>query len=349
MAFNLRTTTQVESNKTEDQLRALLNGYTGNIKSVATQIRDASVRCIAAKRTSRYVSLMQNEQLVDHDPYLQGIVDKLRKDKPNYSLHDIHVGLEGVVEDYSKKVSTFAQTLITTVKNYSVTVFDLFVKKLRINKDVDTSKFTELDSSMRMVVMSYGDYAELANPIVNNIGVVAKDVQSILPLLTKLRNQLSKKEDVKETLGQLNKVVREGVLAKFLTEHKLVEFTYGTDTNGTEGLIGVGPSRRLNRIEESSILSEVGWNDVDKVKNAVVFKNAESVSKMISQLYKLSVDIMDEGRRLSSDYCVRDPYTCTAVVKFGSIISQEVNLYTKVFDLCWTTALRVSQACLIEG
>ena len=176
MALNLRTTTQVESHETEDQLRALLNGYTGNIKSVATQIRAAAVRCVTARRAARYVALMQSEDILTPDAYLQGIVDKLRKDNPKYSLHDLHVGLEGVVEDYSKKVSTFAQTLITTVKNYSVTVFDLFVKKLRMNKDIDTSKFTELDSSMRMVVMTYGDYAELANPIVNNIGVVVKDV-----------------------------------------------------------------------------------------------------------------------------------------------------------------------------
>lgn len=347
MALNLRTTTQVESHETEDQLRALLNGYTGNIKSVATQIRAAAVRCVTARRAARYVALMQSEDILTPDAYLQGIVDKLRKDNPKYSLHDLHVGLEGVVEDYSKKVSTFAQTLITTVKNYSVTVFDLFVKKLRMNKDIDTSKFTELDSSMRMVVMTYGDYAELANPIVNNIGVVVKDVQSILPILTKLRNQLKDKEDTKDALEQLNKMVREGAVAKFLNEHKLVEFTYGADTNGTEGLIGVGPSKRLVKIEESNVLSEVGWNDVDKVKNAVVFKHAESVSKYINQLYKLSVDIMDEGRRISTDFCVKDPYVCTAIVKFGSILSQEINLYTKAFDLCWTTALRVSQACLI--
>jgi len=197
------------------------------------------------------------------------------------------------------------------------------------------------------VVMTYGDYAELANPIVNNIGVVVKDVQSILPILTKLRNQLKDKEDTKDALEQLNKMVREGAVAKFLNEHKLVEFTYGADTNGTEGLIGVGPSKRLVKIEESNVLSEVGWNDVDKVKNAVVFKHAESVSKYINQLYKLSVDIMDEGRRISTDFCVKDPYVCTAIVKFGSILSQEINLYTKAFDLCWTTALRVSQACLI--
>ena len=347
MALNLRTTTQVESHETEDQLRALLNGYTGNIKSVATQIRAAAVRCVTARRAARYVALMQSEDILTPDAYLQGIVDKLRADNPKYSLHDLHVGLEGVVEDYSKKVSTFAQTLITTVKNYSVTVFDLFVKKLRMNKDIDTSKFTELDSSMRMVVMTYGDYAELANPIVNNIGVVVKDVQSILPILTKLRNQLKDKEDTKDALEQLNKMVREGAVAKFLNEHKLVEFTYGADTNGTEGLIGVGPSKRLVKIEESNVLSEVGWNDVDKVKNAVVFKHAESVSKYINQLYKLSVDIMDEGRRISIDFCVKDPYVCTAIVKFGSILSQEINLYTKAFDLCWTTALRVSQACLI--
>lgn len=347
MALNLRTTTQVESHETEDQLRALLNGYTGNIKSVATQIRAAAARCVTARRAARYVALMQSEDILTPDAYLQSIVDKLRKDNPKYSLHDLHVGLEGVVEDYSKKVSTFAQTLITTVKNYSVTVFDLFVKKLRMNKDIDTSKFTELDSSMRMVVMSYGDYAELANPIVNNIGVVAKDVQSILPILTKLRSQLKDKEDTKEALEQLNKVVREGAVAKFLSEHKLVEFTYGVDTNGTEGLIGVGPSKRLVKIEESNVLSEVGWNDLDKIKNAVVFKHAESVSKYINQLYKLSVDIMDEGRRISTDFCVKDPYVCTAIVKFGSILSQEINLYTKTFDLCWTTALRVSQACLI--
>lgn len=347
MALNLRTTTQVESHETEDQLRALLNGYTGNIKSVATQIRAAAVRCVTARRAARYVALMQSEDILTPDAYLQGIVDKLRADNPKYSLHDLHVGLEGVVEDYSKKVSTFAQTLITTVKNYSVTVFDLFVKKLRMNKDIDTSKFTELDSSMRMVVMTYGDYAELANPIVNNIGVVVKDVQSILPILTKLRNQLKDKEDTKDALEQLNKMVREGAVAKFLNEHKLVEFTYGADTNGTEGLIGVGPSKRLVKIEESNVLSEVGWNDVDKVKNAVVFKHAESVSKYINQLYKLSVDIMDEGRRISTDFCVKDPYVCTAIVKFGSILSQEINLYTKAFDLCWTTALRVSQACLI--
>ena len=347
MALNLRTTTQVESHETEDQLRALLNGYTGNIKSVATQIRAAAVRCVTARRAARYVALMQSEDILTPDAYLQGIVDKLRKDNPKYSLHDLHVGLEGVVEDYSKKVSTFAQTLITTVKNYSVTVFDLFVKKLRMNKDIDTSKFTELDSSMRMVVMTYGDYAELANPIVNNIGVVVKDVQSILPILTKLRNQLKDKEDTKDALEQLNKIVREGAVAKFLNEHKLIEFTYGSDTNGTEGLIGVGPSKRLVKIEESNVLSEVGWNDVDKVKNAVVFKHAESVSKYINQLYKLSVDIMDEGRRISTDFCVKDPYVCTAIVKFGSILSQEINLYTKAFDLCWTTALRVSQACLI--
>ena len=347
MALNLRTTTQVESHETEDQLRALLNGYTGNIKSVATQIRAAAVRCVTARRAARYVALMQSEDILTPDAYLQGIVDKLRKDNPKYSLHDLHVGLEGVVEDYSKKVSTFAQTLITTVKNYSVTVFDLFVKKLRMNKDIDTSKFTELDSSMRMVVMTYGDYAELANPIVNNIGVVVKDVQSILPILTKLRNQLKDKEDTKDALEQLNKMVREGAVAKFLNEHKLVEFTYGADTNGTEGLIGVGPSKRLVKIEESNVLSEVGWNDVDKVKNAVVFKHAESVSKYINQLYKLSVDIMDEGRRISTDFCVKDPYVCTAIVKFGSILSQEINLYTKAFDLCWTTALRVSQACSV--
>ena len=347
MALNLRTTTQVESHETEDQLRALLNGYTGNIKSVATQIRAAAVRCVTARRAARYVALMQSEDVLTPDAYLQSIVDKLRKDNPKYSLHDLHVGLEGVVEDYSKKVSTFAQTLITTVKNYSVTVFDLFVKKLRMNKDIDTSKFTELDSSMRMVVMTYGDYAELANPIVNNIGVVVKDVQSILPILTKLRNQLKDKEDTKDALEQLNKMVREGAVAKFLNEHKLVEFTYGADTNGTEGLIGVGPSKRLVKIEESNVLSDVGWNDVDKVKNAVVFKHAESVSKYINQLYKLSVDIMDEGRRISTDFCVKDPYVCTAIVKFGSILSQEINLYTKTFDLCWTTALRVSQACLI--
>ena len=347
MALNLRTTTQVESHETEDQLRALLNGYTGNIKSVATQIRAAAVRCVTARRAARYVALMQSEDVLTPDAYLQSIVDKLRKDNPKYSLHDLHVGLEGVVEDYSKKVSTFAQTLITTVKNYSVTVFDLFVKKLRMNKDIDTSKFTELDSSMRMVVMTYGDYAELANPIVNNIGVVVKDVQSILPILTKLRNQLKDKEDTKDALEQLNKMVREGAVAKFLNEHRLVEFTYGADTNGTEGLIGVGPSKRLVKIEESNVLSDVGWNDVDKVKNAVVFKHAESVSKYINQLYKLSVDIMDEGRRISTDFCVKDPYVCTAIVKFGSILSQEINLYTKTFDLCWTTALRVSQACLI--
>lgn len=348
MAFNLRTTTRVESNKTEDQLRAMIDGYNGSVKSVLMQIRGVSTRCVTAKRAARYVSLMQDDSIVKPDAYLQNIVDNIKKDKPDWSLHDINVGLEGVVDDYSKKVSTFAQTMITTVKNYAVTVFDLFVKKLRINKAIDTSKFTELDSSMRMVVMTYGDYAELANPIAERIGVVAKDVQSILPLLTKMRNALMKKEDAKEILQSITDIVHKGQLVSFLRDHKLAQFTYDTDTNGTEGLINIGQSPRLAKIEESYILSEAGWNDVDKVKNSLILKNAEEINKQISNLYKLAVDIMDEARRISTNFCVQDPYTCTALVKFGSIISQEVNLYTKVFDLCWTTALRVSQACTIE-
>lgn len=351
MAINFRTTPKVDSDRDYHAIAKSLKAIDAKLPQIHNELRVATNKCIGVKSTMRYIDQMGSTKPHESDPKIEGIIASLRQAKPECSLHDIHSGLEGVLEDYSKKVATFAQTMVTTVKQYSTGLFDLFVKKLRINKSIDTSKFVGLDAAMSMVVMTYGDYCELGHPIVEKSANMVKEIQAWFPSLGRVKKALKNGDnaELQQKMAELTGKIHEGELISYLKDHMLVTFSYGPGVNGTEGLNKIEITERFKKLESSQVLNEAGWDDVDKLKNSTVLQNVEDINKNINNLYKCSIDLMDEVRRISEAFCVKDPYVCAALVKYGSLVAQMVNCYTKAFDMCWTTCLRVSQACLVEG
>ena len=357
MAISFNVTASKESLRDIGLIEEDLVKLRQSLPAMHTSLRNdctAMVNCkLAQKKVDRLatVGCVSLEQIASSSSEVRGVINSVMAGNKDYSLHDIHSGLEGAVEDYSKKITTFVQTMTSTVKQYSTGLFDFFIKKLRVNKSIDTSRFVEIDTSMRMVVMTYGDYCEIGNPIVDGSKNQVKALQAWLNVLGRIRNEFSKSNDdgIKAELKNLTEMLHDGEMMKYLKTRSLVELTFGEpDVNGIEGLVKVVPSNRFNNLEVSQTLLEAGWTDVDQVKESLVLKNAEGVSRDFRSLYQITVDIMDEVRRISTDYCTKDPYVFAALVKYASLVAQMVNIYTKAFDLSWTTAMRVCQACLIE-
>lgn len=301
---------------------------------------------ICASETIRFKRFMK---LIDQ----YGMTDYVKSSIPvkvtaDMTPHDAYCALEGQLDEYAKRVITYAQTLIGTIKRYAADVNNVFVKKLNVSKCVDTSKLVSVDGSMQMVVMTYADYAEIAHPIVEKTQEYIKELYDVMPALTRVRKCIEKGESTANELKTLTGIVRDGKFARYLTDHNLADIEIGEDSSGTYGIVNVIPSKRLTELEESQTLSAAGWSDVDRVKNSLILKNAEDISKQLSAMYKVTADIMDEARRISNSLCVKDPYACTVLVKYSSMLAQMANIYTKVFDMCWTTCLRVTQACYVE-
>lgn len=353
MGINFRTMHQKDSARDLKHISCSLNKLDRQMLSDHTMFRIAASKCMLAKRSLRYIDRMGNLKACDQNPGLQEFVNKLRESNPKMTLHDVHKGLEGILEDYAKKVTTFAENMVTTVKQYSVGLFDLFVKKLRLTNKIDTSKFVGIDGSMTMTVLTYGDYCEIGHPIVEKSQEIVKDIGSWGASLGRVRKGLKENstEQIKKSMSELTKKIQNGPLAKYLQDHMLVDFQFGIDQNGNgdEGLVRIEASKRFKELEQPQQLNQAGWDDVDKLKNSIVLQHPDEMNKTFNQIYKYSIDLMDETRRISNEYCIKDPYVCAALVKYASLVAQMVNCYTKAFDLCWTTCLRVSQACLVES
>ncbi len=350
MSFHLRTTTKVDSPRDFKNIAADLKKLDKQLPHIYTDIRVASCKCTMAKSTMRYIDRMSTTEHIRNEQ-LENVIAALKASNPNYTLHDVHVGLEGILDDYAKKVATFAQTMVTTVKQYSVGLFDLFVKKLRLTNKIDLSKFVGINASMRLVVIKYDEYCAIGNPIADKSALVVKDVADWNASLGRVRKALQTDNDeaLKKAMSELTKKIHEGFLISFLKDSGLAEFEFGMSPgNGEQGLNKVVTTDKFNHLEQPYVLSEAGWNDVEQLKSALIIQRADDVSKNINQMYKLSMNLMDETRRISTDFCVKDPYTCAALVKYASLVSQMINIYTKAFDMCWTTCLRVSQAGIIE-
>lgn len=305
--------------------------------------KHVSINASETIRMKRFMKMIDQYGLAEH--VRSAIPVKVT---PDMSPHDAYHALEGQLDDYAKRVVTYAQTLISTVKRYAADVANVFVKKLHVSKTVDTSKLMSVDGSMTMVVMSYADYAEIAHPIVERTQEYLKELFTVLPCMTRVRKAIEKNESVGNALKELTAIVRDGKFARYLMDHSLADIEIGEDSSGTYGIVNAVPSKRLSELEESQTLAAAGWSDVDKVKNSLILKNAEDISKQLSEMYKVTSDIMDEARRISNSLCTKDPYACTVLIKYGSMLAQMTNIYTKVFDMCWTTCLRVTQACYLE-
>lgn len=353
MGINFRTMYKKDSARDSKHFVCSLKKLEKELRSTHTEFRIAAGKCMVAKRSMHYIDSQSSLKSCEKDPNLRIFIDALREQNPQLSLHDVHAGLESILSEYAKKVSSFAENMVTTVKQYSVSLFDLFIKKLRLTSKIDVEKFVGLDGSMTMTILTYGDYCEIGHPIVEKSQEVVKDVSSWGASLGRVKKALKENnnDQIKKMMKELTGKINNGPLVKFLKEHLLVEFQFGVDPNGSgdEGLVRIEVSKRFKEMEQPQQLNEAGWDDVDKLKNSLVLKHSEELNKTFSMLYKYSIDLMDETRRISNDYCVKDPYTCAALVKYASLVAQMVNCYTKAFDMCWTTCLRVGQACLIES
>ena len=355
MALTFNTSKSTESLRDYTLITKDMDASSKKLTSEYMQFIIAASKSIVAKRCLRHIDSMGSVEGYHGDPNIVKVIDSIRETNPSASLHTIYVGIEGILEDYAKKVTTFAQTMISTVKQYSGNLFDLVVKKLRINKAIDTSKFVQVDASMRMVVMSYGDYVELGEAIGSGSEDVAKQIRTWFSLLTSIKQHMAAGEtnSAREVLCTFVKGVSNSLLFNYLSEHSLVEFVFdpkgATQPDGTTGIVKVNPSKRFQELEQSRLIGDSGWSDVDRIKGAKVLKNAEQISKSINSLYKTVVDFMDESRRISNESCVKEPYICASLIKYASLLAQMVNVYVKTYDMCWTTCLRVCQACMIES
>jgi len=354
MALNFNTTKKPESSKDYVAIAKDMDSVSRKLSEEYSGFRIASAKFVTAKQVLTHIDRIGSVENYHGDERIVKIIDSIRTQKPNHSLHDIYVGIEGVLEDYAKKVTTFAQSMVSTVKQYSGSLFDLVVKKLRINKAIDTSKFVQIDTSMRMVLMTYGDYVELGETIGANSVDVDKQIKSWFSVINTIKKQMAggNTSEARETLGQFVKNINASILVSYLKYHGLIDLefdmTAASQPDGSTGLVKVSPSKRFNELEQSRLISESGWTDVDKIKNAKVLKDAETISKSINGLYKTVVDFMDESRRISNESCVKEPYICASLIKYSSLLAQMINVYVKAYDMCWTTCLRVCQACMIE-
>jgi len=351
MAITLKTTVAKESSGSVNSIESCLGLLGREIRAQYHQIRDLANKCTSIKCLMDIVN-HHSEVGIESLPCIESLKQEARL-SDNPSVREVYVGAEGVLEDYAKKVATFAQSMVSTFRKYNTGLFDLVIKKLRVNKAIDTSKFVQIDTSMRLVVMKYEDYTELGEGAGTHSADMASEISGWFGYLNTIKKNLEdgKADDARAKLGEFVKSVNSSLLVTYLKDHKLVDFivdSVGEQTDGSGGLVKASPSKRFGELEQSYLLSEAGWTDVDKIKNAYVLKHAEEVSNNISKLYKTAIDFMDEARRISGDSCVEEPYICVSLIKYASLIAQMINIYVKTYDVCWTTCLRVCQACMVE-
>ena len=191
MALNFNTTKKQESSKDYTAIAKDMDSVSRKLSEEYSGFRIASSKFIVAKQVLTHIDRLGSIENYHGDERIVKLIDNIRLQKPNHSLHDIYVGIEGVLEDYAKKVTTFAQSMVSTVRQYSGSLFDLVVKKLRINKAIDTSKFVQVDASMRMVLMTYGDYVELGETIGNNSVDVDKQIKSWFSVINTIKKQMA--------------------------------------------------------------------------------------------------------------------------------------------------------------
>lgn len=353
MALSFSSNAIASSNREPDAILRDMETISDSVRIEYHKFRDMSAKCQAAKGIMTYIDKLGSVENYNGDPKIKSMIDRIKSTNPRYTSHDIYVGIENVLEDYAKKISAFSQTMVSTIRKYSSSLFEFTMKKLRVNKAIDTSKFVQIDASMRMVVMSYGDYVELGDDTRRRTEEINSQISTWFGTITNIKKLLAdnKLDKAKVVLGNFVKAINESILVKFLKDSNLIELVFdtsGSQVDGSIGIVKVNTSKRFDNLEQSSILGEVGWGDVNRVKSATVLKDSEEISKCINALYKTIVDFMDESRRISNESCVKDPYICSALVKYSSLLAQMANIYVKTYDMCWTTCLRVCQACMVE-
>ena len=325
---------------------AAFNASMTEFKHSCTQVIEANAQF---KSVADGLALVKNgcfdeaKQNAACSPTLEG----LAANNPKYSKLDVVSALEGTLEDYAKKVVDYAASMISHIKNYATNLQALFTRKLRTIKSIDFRKFAGVDTSMRMVIMTYGDYMEL-HMMCQRADKYAFEMDTLQTELGKLSKNLADGTDTADQIKAIRDFLVEGNLATELRTASLTDFSFDEENSETAAVTGVTDSARFKSLEESRTLSAAGWN-FERVIDAIRYYNSDYSVTHYNSMYSKLVDFIEECRRISSLYCVKQPTVCAMLTVFSTVLAKQINIYTRVFDMTWNTAIKLVPACYSEN
>lgn len=346
MAMNFKTTQSTESLHTLQTLSKWAEDKS-EFETACAEYSAEAAKCIELHKVLSETKKTLNADAARKCELCKDAVNELIGVKPNYTPADVCMSVENSLVDYAKRVVTFASTMITTIKRYSANLYDLFVKKLRLCKGIDFSKFTNMDCTMTMVIITYGDYLELGENISPKADGMQSNIEYLLHQIGAMRKLINEGESYQDVLDKFSLLVYENSVMDFLKKSSLVDLVEGTLPTGVSGVVDITDSDRLKKIEQPYVISEAGWT-FDKLRTSSLAYNVEVASKRINRLYGMIIDLMEEARRFSVDFCAKEPYLCAALTTHASLIAKQINVFTRVFDVCWNTHIRLVQACYKE-
>lgn len=345
LSFNTFGRTRTADTRSTDSIQAELVSGSESLHSIGTGIRNCAVKMHDLHKGKKIINLTSEETLAVRLSACKEVIDGL---EDNHTIREAYCALESKLSEYCKQVEGFASDAINKVREYTVNLFELFMRKIRICKNVDTSKYKKIDSTMEMVVMNYGDYLQFDTVMDRDHAAVVDDVKSLNAVVAQVGKQLEAGHDSKVIIDAVTDALKNLRVTKFLIEDGIVDIPTEVDANGITILKYVNPTERFNALEKSRTLQDAGWDSVVKIQRSKILKNAEIITRDLNSLYKYTVDLMDAVRKLAGQYTQSDPNTCVNLVRYSNILAQLVNAYTKVFDMAWNTAIRVTNACSTE-
>lgn len=347
MAMNFKTVGRQESQYTASTLEKMHKLWAKEVATSQEQLTAEFKKCTHIKDAINTVKKELSSAKVAEDELCKPALEELAIVKPSYTPADACISLENALVDYAKKVVTYASTMITTVKKYSANIYDLFVKKLRICKSIDLDQFTGMDTSMKMTIITWGDYMEFNKGIWVNFEQYGKELSDLITLVGELRKAMKDGKPIDVVSEKITKLIYDNKIMSVLKGSSLIDYVESTLPTGATGIVGISESTRFKELESSRVIAEAGWTSLEKYKSSW-FQNPEQIASSINKVYSQMVDFMEETRRFSSDFCVKEPHLCAALTTYSSIVARQVDIYTRVYDACWNTLIRLIEACYRE-
>jgi hypothetical protein len=347
MAMNFKTVGRQESQYTASTLEKMHELWAKEVVTSQEQLTAEFKKCTHIKDAINTVKKELSSAKVVEDELCKPALEELAIVKPSYTPADACISLENALVDYAKKVVTYASTMITTVKKYSANIYDLFVKKLRICKSIDLDQFTGMDTSMRMTIITWGDYMEFNKGIQVNFEQYGVELCELISFIGDLRKAINEGKPIDIISDKITNAVYNNRIMTILKSASLIGYVEDTLPTGATGIVSLSEGTRFKELESSRIISEAGWTSLEKYK-AAWFQNPERIASSINKVYSQMIDFMEETRRFSSDFCVKEPHLCAALTTYSSIVARQVDIYTRVYDACWNTLIRLVEACYRE-
>ena len=348
MAMNFKTTHANESMHMPETLVKLSQAWASDIDSSSEQLDAEFKKCTQLKDAINKAKSTLSVAHLKEDALCKAAIEELNVVRPNYSVADACISLENTLTEYAKKVAAYASAMVATVRKYSANLYDLFTKKTRVCKMIDLRKFTGMDTSMRMVILTYGDFMEFSKGFRSLFSEWrTKDVDVLLDKLGELRKAVRDDKPTEVIFDQITSGVYNSSVMQALKASALVELVEDTLPTGATGIVSLKESDRFKNLEESRVLSEAGWTSLNKLKDTWTLCPEETAGE-INKTYSKVIDFIEETRRFSTDFCVKNPHMCAALTTYASIVARQIDIYTRVYDACWNTLIRLVQACYIE-